>query len=87
MLVCNYDGVLFAHSGACPHEGRSLDGARLWGDLIDCPWHHYTFNVVTGENVYPGCVRPADRPDLLPGAIALRTFPMEVRGNEVFVEI
>lgn len=87
VLICNYNGEFFAHSAACPHEGRSLDGASLWGDVIDCPWHHYTFNVVTGENVYPSSVRPADRPDLLAGAIALRTYPVQIRDGNVFVAL
>jgi 3-phenylpropionate/trans-cinnamate dioxygenase ferredoxin subunit len=86
VLICEYQSQFFAHSALCPHQGCSLDGARLWGDLVDCPWHHYMFKVTTGENVYPRRVLPNDRPDLLETVRSLRTFPTKVHDGKVFVE-
>jgi 3-phenylpropionate/trans-cinnamate dioxygenase ferredoxin component len=85
VLICERNGTFFAHSATCPHQGNSLDGARLWGDLIDCPWHHYLFDVATGENVYPRRVYPSDRPDLQAAVRPLASFPTEVRDGAIFV--
>jgi 3-phenylpropionate/trans-cinnamate dioxygenase ferredoxin subunit len=85
VLICEYAGAFYAHSALCPHQGNSLDGASLWGSRIDCPWHHYLFDVVTGENVYPRRVYPSDRPDLTSSVAPLRTYPTEVRNGDLFV--
>jgi nitrite reductase/ring-hydroxylating ferredoxin subunit len=64
----------------------ALDGARLWDGLIDCPWHHFQFDVVTGKNVYPRRVYPSDRRDLMKTVRCLRTFPTHIEGRNVFVQ-
>jgi 3-phenylpropionate/trans-cinnamate dioxygenase ferredoxin subunit len=74
-LICERNGSYYAHSSSCPHQGNSLDGAQIWGDAIDCPWHHYLFDLVTGTNLYPK------------GTPALRTYPAEVRDGAVFVAL
>jgi 3-phenylpropionate/trans-cinnamate dioxygenase ferredoxin component len=85
VLICEHEGTYHAHSSICPHQGNSLDGASLWGRNIDCPWHHFLFDVVTGENVYPRSVYPTDRPDLLRTVAPLRTYATEVRDGDLFV--
>jgi nitrite reductase/ring-hydroxylating ferredoxin subunit len=86
VLLCEHAGEVFAHSPLCPHQGNPLDGARLWGELIDCPWHHFQFHVVTGENVYPRRVYPTDRGDLEPTVRPLKSYRTCVRDGMVFVE-
>ncbi|MGZ3498841.1 MAG: Rieske (2Fe-2S) protein [Vulcanimicrobiaceae bacterium] len=87
VLICEHNGSYFAHSATCPHQGNSLDGARLWDGLIDCPWHHYLFDVATGENVYPRRILPSDRHDLLRTVRSLRTFTAKVRDGDLFVAL
>lgn len=87
VLICAWRGRYYALSPMCSHEGNSLDGAAVWDGLLDCPWHHFQFDVETGENRYPKCVYPTDRPDLTDSVRALRTFALEVRGNDVYVDL
>ena len=54
------DGTLVAAPVACPHEGADLSDGMLYMDAIDCPRHHYLYDMRTGENRYPREVFPAD---------------------------
>lgn len=86
VLICEYRGAYYAHSTICPHQGNSLDGAILWDGAIDCPWHHYTFDVVTGENRYPAHFYAEGILSELASTVApLRTFPLERRGDDLYV--
>jgi phenylpropionate dioxygenase-like ring-hydroxylating dioxygenase large terminal subunit len=53
------DGQAVAFGTSCPHEGNPLDEARIWADELDCPYHHYTYDLRTGHNGYPARVFPA----------------------------
>lgn len=54
------DGTLAAAAAACPHQGADLSQGMLYLDAIDCPLHHYLYDLRTGENRYPRNVFPAD---------------------------
>ncbi len=53
MIVANYRGAIHAFHGLCPHRHNPLEGATLWDHLLDCPYHHFQFDVRTGENYFP----------------------------------
>ncbi len=58
----------------CPHEGYPLSEGSVSPDCtLTCNWHNWKFNLKTGENLYGG-----DR---------LRVYPVELRGDEVWVDI
>ncbi|MHC8504289.1 hypothetical protein HF519_17915 [Pseudonocardia bannensis] len=38
-----------------------MDGGGVYGDEVDCPHHHYTYDGRTGENRYPRRVFPRSR--------------------------
>ncbi len=48
VVIANVDGVYFAFSNACTHEGGPLVEGELDGDIVTCPWHSTPFNVKTG---------------------------------------
>ena len=60
LLVRLDDGTLAATATACPHEGADLSEGMLFLDAIDCPRHHYLYDLRTGANRYPRNVFPAD---------------------------
>lgn len=64
----------FALDGICPHAGGPLGEGALTGEVVTCPWHGWQFNVTTGHH----CLNPR---------IQHRTFPVEVRGDEIFIDI
>lgn len=54
------DGTPAASSVVCPHELADLSEGKLYMGAIDCPRHHYLYDLRTGENRYPRNVFPAD---------------------------
>lgn len=51
VALFNVGGEFFALAGRCPHRGGPLGQGFLDGTQVSCPWHNYTFDVATGENV------------------------------------
>jgi nitrite reductase/ring-hydroxylating ferredoxin subunit len=66
--------IAVACDNRCPHEGYPLSEGSLSPDcILTCNWHNWKFDLDTGENLFGG-----DR---------LRTYPLEVRANEVWIDI
>ena len=40
--------TFFAVSDSCTHEGISLSKGQIKNNKIECPWHHYLFDIKTG---------------------------------------
>jgi 3-phenylpropionate/trans-cinnamate dioxygenase ferredoxin component len=87
LILANREGEIYALSGICPHQKNPLEGATLWDYLLDCPWHHFQYDVRTGENHFPKNVYPSDMPQLLTQLEPLRTYRVEVRNNEIWVDL
>lgn len=85
ILVCEYAGDYYAHSPVCTHQEYSLDGACLRDGEIECPWHFYRYDVVTGENVFPRAMCPTGDPELSKSIAALGTYPVKREGDEIYV--
>ena len=49
LALSNVDGTFRAVDNTCPHAGGPLGDGCLDGELIECPWHGWRFNVRTGE--------------------------------------
>lgn len=74
ILLFSTPGGPRACASRCPHEGYPLSEGCLHPDgRLVCNWHNWTFDLATGAN--------------LTGGDALRTYPVELRGDEVWVEI
>ncbi|MPZ13201.1 MAG: Rieske 2Fe-2S domain-containing protein [Chloroflexi bacterium] len=46
-------GEPVAFQALCPHEAASLVEGHFHGPAIDCPRHHYLFDVHSGDNLFP----------------------------------
>ena len=66
------DGIR-ACDNRCPHEGYPLSEGDVAGCTLTCNWHNWKFDLDSGANLYGG-----DR---------LRTYPVEIRGNDIWVDI
>jgi len=75
LAVFNIDGQFYVTDDRCTHGLSSLSEGVLMGDEIECSMHFGTFDVKTGQ------------PTGAPCSIALRTYKVEVRGDEVFAEV
>jgi nitrite reductase (NADH) small subunit len=87
LVLANRSGRIYALHGRCPHQGNPLEGAALWDNLLTCPWHQFQYDVATGENHYPKNVYPPDLPRLQAQVRPLRTYPVDIRGGEIWVDL
>jgi len=77
ILVVNLDGEPYAFANVCPTDGRSnLDGGRLSGGVIVCPWHNCAYDARSGK-----------RADDEPGAAALAVVPIAVREGQLQIAV
>lgn len=74
VLLCNVDGEIYAIEDICTHDGGPLDQGDLEGACIMCPRHGATFDVRTGDAL------------TLPAVLPVMKFPVEIRGDDVFVD-
>lgn len=49
VMICNIKGSYHAMDGTCPHMGGPLGEGDLDGNVVACPWHGWTFDVMTGN--------------------------------------
>jgi nitrite reductase/ring-hydroxylating ferredoxin subunit/DMSO/TMAO reductase YedYZ heme-binding membrane subunit len=54
-----YEGMYFAMSAICPHQGGPIDQGTIVGNYLECPWHRYQFSVDDGSG-------PPEQKDCIP---------------------
>ena len=65
---------MLACNNRCPHEGYPLREGNLDDRcILTCNWHNWKFDLQSGRNLY--------------GGEGLRTWPVEVRGGEVWIDL
>lgn len=88
ILIINENGTFYALQGFCPHQGLPLVKGKVWQGVLDCPWHHFQYDIRTGENLYPQCVYPLDTLPRLRQQIApLPTYPVRLVDRDVQVKV
>ena len=74
ILLITADERVFAIANRCPHEGYPLSEGTLGADcLLTCNWHNWKFDLRSGE--------------ALVGRDPVRTYPVETRGEEIFLDL
>jgi nitrite reductase/ring-hydroxylating ferredoxin subunit len=69
------DGRLYALEDVCPHGAALLSRGPLWRGMVKCPLHGAVFDIKTGK-----CLQgPAERD--------LETYPVQVEGDDVYIQI
>lgn len=88
ILLVNDQGIFYALQGLCRHQNLPLAGGKVWQGVLDCPWHHFQYDIRTGENLYPKKVYPLNAlPQLHQQVCPLRTYSVRVVDGEVQVEV
>jgi len=73
ILIVNIQGEPYAFRNVCPTDGRNpLDGGRLTGTVLVCPWHNCAYDARSGK-----------RADDEPGMGGLAVVPIAVSGDGV----
>lgn len=49
IVLCNYDGKIYAVSRRCGHMNAPLEMGTLEGYILTCPMHYSQFDIRTGE--------------------------------------
>lgn len=49
VLLANAEGELYALLNGCAVDGLALEGGRLAGHVVICPWHNCAYDVRTGK--------------------------------------
>jgi len=75
LAVFKIEGKLYCMDNTCPHAGGPLCEGEVGSEEVICPWHGWTFNVKTGNAVTPAYAQN------------VTTYKVEVKGDDVFVEI
>ena len=68
------DGKVHAMDHICPHQGGPLAEGGLDGTIVTCPWHGWSFDVISGACTF----NPA---------ISQQTFKVKEEGDDIFVEV
>jgi nitrite reductase (NADH) small subunit len=74
VAIANVGGKLFIINNTCLHRGGPLGEGELKGQIVTCPWHGWQYDVTTGKLV----TNPS---------VGVETYPVEVRGDDIFVDI
>ena len=75
LAVYNLDGQFYVTDDECTHASASLAEGFLDGDVIECSLHFGAFHIPTGAVKAPPC------------SIPLRTYKVELQGDDVFVDL
>ena len=87
LLLVNADGDIHALDARCPHRGGPLEQGELWEGMIECPWHHYRYDVRTGKNLYPCNVYPSDLALLQRDLRPVRRYTVQIIEDQIWVEV
>jgi 3-phenylpropionate/trans-cinnamate dioxygenase ferredoxin component len=75
VVLANVDGSVYALEDRCSHEEYPLSDGDLEDSDLVCMYHGARFDVCTGKNKALPAIRP------------VRSFPVEVREGDVYVEV
>ncbi|MGD8319652.1 MAG: non-heme iron oxygenase ferredoxin subunit [Gemmatimonadota bacterium] len=75
LVLANVDGDIYALEDKCSHEAYPLSDGELVGGDVVCEYHGARFDACTGRNKALPAVRP------------VRSFPVQVRDDGIYVEV
>lgn len=75
VLLCNFEGHIYAVEDVCTHDGAPLDQGELEGCRIICPRHGANFDVRNGAAL------------TLPAVMPLPTYTVRIDGDDVYVDL
>ncbi len=75
VVLANVDGDLYALEDQCSHQDYPLSEGELEGEKLECVFHGARFDVCSGRAVQLPAVRP------------VKTYPVEIRDEEIYIEV
>ncbi|MFH0993743.1 MAG: Rieske 2Fe-2S domain-containing protein [bacterium] len=84
ILVAEVNGVAYAIADKCPHRGFMLSGGKLENGVIRCKEHGLEIDLATGlvrDEVKAAFLRLREEER------SVRTYPVKVEGDSVYVDV
>ncbi len=75
VAVFNVNGRFYATEARCRHQEGPLSEGKLKGEIIECPWHFWNYNVRTGKLL-----------DYMKD-VKLNTYAVQVKGNDLYIDV
>lgn len=75
IVLANVDGDVYALEDQCSHEAYPLSDGELDGGDVVCTYHGARFDACTGKNKGLPAVRP------------VKSYPVEIRDGDIFVDV
>jgi nitrite reductase/ring-hydroxylating ferredoxin subunit len=75
VAIFNISGTFYATQDVCTHALASLSDGYISDDCVECPLHEGVFHIPTGK--------PLSGPVRIP----LRTYPVKVEDQQIFIDI
>ena len=72
VAVFNVNGSLFGLESECKHMKASLTKGEISDSILTCPWHHWQYNILTGE-----CLTHSD--------MKLKRYDVEIVNDDIFL--
>ena len=74
IALYNVDGTFYATDDTCSHNGGPLGEGTLEGTTITCPWHHWQYDVTTGQMMVNASTK-------------IDTYAVRVEGTDILVDV
>jgi 3-phenylpropionate/trans-cinnamate dioxygenase ferredoxin subunit len=74
VVLANVDGTIYAVLDRCSHEDLPLSDGEVEGSNLVCQYHGARFDLASGA------------PRGLPAVKPIKTFPVEIREDGIFVQ-
>lgn len=74
IALFQHEGNFYATDNQCPHMGYPLTRGRVRNGVLTCDWHGWSYDMKGGGCFTGGCDD-------------LATFPVEVRGTEIYIDV
>ena len=75
IVLANVDGDLYALENRCSHQDLPLSEGELEEDRLECLYHGAKFDVCTGKAMELPAIKP------------VATYAVELRGQEIYVQV
>lgn len=76
LVVLHHQGQYYVLENTCPHAGLPLGEGQCQGLVLTCPFHGYSYNIRTGQNV--------DFPDV---EMPVGTYQTRVEDGRLWVDL
>lgn len=69
------NGKYYAMEALCRHQDKPIAPGKINGEVVECPWHSWHYNIRTGELL-----------DYLSG-VKMTTYRVDIKDGDIYVDL